>query len=104
MALIDLGDDDGPVWVHDGTMLTVMASLVPLNALLALQPGRALRIWRNGIYGEDMSRSQVYYVVAHDDAKGRLLLHNDHVMVDWPSYSETPARLAAPSLHRSRIV
>jgi cholesterol oxidase len=22
MALIDLGDEHGPVWVHDGTMLT----------------------------------------------------------------------------------
>ncbi len=103
MALIDLGDDDGPVWVHDGTMLTVMASLVPLNALLALEPGRALRIWRTGIYGEDMSRSQVYYVVAHDDAKGRLILHNDHVMVDWPSYSETPALLKAEEKVKAMI-
>ena len=29
MALIDLGDEHGPLWVHDGTMLTMMAALSP---------------------------------------------------------------------------
>ena len=55
MALIDLGNE--PVWVHDGTMLSVMAALTPLSALLTLQPGRALRIMRNGIYGKEQSAS-----------------------------------------------
>ena len=74
MALIDLGDEHGPVWVHDGTMMALMAALAPLEALLQLKLGNAFRLLKQGIYGDEMSRSQILYVVAHDDASGRLRL------------------------------
>ena len=95
MALIDLGDEQGPLWVHDGTMLTMMAALAPLKDLLKLNVGRAVRLLKQGIYGEELSRSQILYVVTHDDASGRLRLQNDHVVVDWPGYSDAPARVRA---------
>jgi cholesterol oxidase len=95
MALIDLGDEDGPLWVHDGTMLTMMAALAPLKDLLELKVGGALQLLTQGIYGDRLSRSQILYVVAHDDASGRLQLQNDHVVVDWPNYSTAPERLRA---------
>ena len=41
MALIDLSDEDGPLWVHDGTMLTMMAALAPIKDLLELKLGGA---------------------------------------------------------------
>ena len=90
MALIDLGDEHGPLWVHDGTMMALMASLAPVENLLKLKIWNALRILKEGIYGDEMSRSQILYIVAHDDASGRLRLQNDHVVVDWPGYSEAP--------------
>jgi cholesterol oxidase len=95
MALIDLGDEHGPIWVHDGTMLTMMAALAPLEQLLQLKIGKAFRLWREGVYGDELGRSQILYVVAQDDASGRLRLHNDHVMVDWPGYSDAPDRVRA---------
>jgi cholesterol oxidase len=95
MALIDLGDEDGPLWVHDGTMLTMMAALAPLKDFLELKFGGALQLLTQGIYGDRLSRSQILYVVAHDDASGRLRLQNDHVVVDWPNYSTAPERLRA---------
>ncbi|MEI9899069.1 MAG: hypothetical protein WDN31_01950 [Hyphomicrobium sp.] len=55
MALIDLGDENGPVWVHDGTMLTLMAALAPLKELLELKIGEAFRLLRQGVYGEKLS-------------------------------------------------
>ncbi len=70
MALIDLGDEDGPLWVHDGTMLTMMAHLAPMKDLLDLRFSRAMRVFKQGIYGDQLSRAQLYYVVAHDDASG----------------------------------
>jgi cholesterol oxidase len=103
MALIDLGDELGPVWVHDGTMLTVMAALAPLDALLQLKVGEALRLFKEGIYGDQMSRSQILYIVAHDDASGRLRLRNDHVMVDWPGYSDAPERVRAEQKVKAMI-
>ena len=95
MALIDLGDEHGPIWVHDGTMLALMAALAPLENLLKLKVWNALRLLKEGIYGDEMSRSQILYVVAHDDASGRLRLQNNHVVVDWPGYSDAPERVRA---------
>ena len=103
MALIDLGDEHGPVWVHDGTMLTVMAALAPLRELLQLKVGEALRLLKQGIYGDQLSRSQMFYVVAHDDASGRLRLQNDHVVVDWPNYSDAPERVRAEQKVKAMI-
>ena len=50
-----------------------------------------------------MSRSQILYVVAHDDASGRLRLQNDHVMVDWPGYSDAPERVRAEQKVKAMI-
>jgi cholesterol oxidase len=95
MALIDLGDEDGPLWVHDGSMMAVMAALAPLEQFLKLKIWTALRLLKQGVYGDEMSRSQILYIVAHDDASGRLRLQNDRVIVDWPSYSDAPERVRA---------
>ncbi len=103
MALIDLGDEHGPLWVHDGTMLTEMAALAPLESLLRLRVGEAFRLWREGIYGKELSRSQTLYVVSHDDASGRLRLQNDHIVVDWPGYSGAPERLRAEQKVKAMI-
>ena len=103
MALIDLGDEHGPLWVHDGTMLTMMAALAPLENLLKLKIGNAFRLLKEGIYGDELSRSQILYVVAHDDASGRLRLQKDHVVVDWPGYSDAPERVRAEQKVKAMI-
>lgn len=103
MALIDLGDENGPLWVHDGTMLTMMAALAPIRNMLQLNARKAFRQLKGGVYGDEMSRTQLLYVVAHDDASGRLQLHNDHVVVDWPGYSDAPERVRAEQKVRAMI-
>ncbi len=103
MALIDLGDEHGPLWVHDGTMMALMAKFAPLENLAKLQLRSALRVSREGIYGDEMSRSQILYIVAHDDASGRLRLQKDRVVVDWPGYSTAPARVRAEQKVKAMI-
>jgi len=103
MALIDLGDEDGPVWVHDGTMLTMMAALAPLKNFLQLKIRRAVNLIKDGIYGDRMGRTQLFYVVAHDDARGRLRLENDQIIVDWPDYSNAPERVRAEKKVKAMI-
>ena len=63
----------------------------------------AFRLLKQGIYGDEMSRSQILYVVAHDDASGRLRLQNDHVVVDWPGYSDAPERVRAEQKVKAMI-
>ena len=92
-AAIDLSDTDGPLWVHDGTMLTTMARLAPLKNMLQLNFRKAFRELRHGIYAADLSRTQLLYVVAYDNASGELRLKNDRVCVEWPDYSDAPERL-----------
>ena len=103
MALIDLGDEHGPLWVHDGTMMALMASLAPLENLLTLRIGNAFRMLKEGIYGNEQSRSQILYIVAHDDASGSLRLQKDRVVVDWPDYSQAPERVRAEQRVKAMI-
>lgn len=103
MAMIDLGDHDGPVWVHDGTMLTMMAALAPVKNLLQGKLRRAFRQMRQGIYGAETSRTQLFYVVGHDDASGRLKLAGERVTVDWPGYSRAPERMRAEAKVKAMI-
>ncbi|MEO1649915.1 MAG: GMC family oxidoreductase N-terminal domain-containing protein [Pseudomonadota bacterium] len=103
MALIDAGDPGAPVWVHDGTMLTVMASLAPLKAMLEFRPGRLMRLARGGRYGDELARTQVYYIVSQDDGAGELKLQRDRVVVDWPDYSKAPARVEAERRVRDMV-
>src|SRR4029078_638726 len=84
-------------------MLTMMAALPPLKDFLERKFGGALQLLTQGIYGDEMSRSQILYVVAHDDASGRLRLQNDHVMVDWPGYSNAPQRVQAEQKVKAMI-
>lgn len=103
MALVDLTDEDGPLFLHDGTMLTMMARLSPYKELLRGKIARAMRIFRGGPYGDEMSRVQIFYIVSHDDASGRLYLQNDRVVVDWPGYSGAALRLRAESKVRAIV-
>jgi cholesterol oxidase len=57
--------------------------------------GTSLRLLKQGIYGDEMSRSQIIYIVAHDDSSGRIRLQNDRAVVDWPGYSNAPERVRA---------
>src|SRR4029453_8246430 len=41
--------------------------------------------------------------VAQDDASGRLRLQNDHVMVDWPGYSDARERVRAEQKVRAMV-
>ena len=103
MAAIDLGDERGPMWLHDGTMLTMMAALAPFKELLRLRLARAWRMFRGGAHGDELSRTQVFYIVSHDDASGVLRLSKDQVIVDWPGYSKAPERLWAEQKARAVI-
>lgn len=103
MAWINLGDEQGPLCVHDGTMLKMMAALAPLENVLKLKIGTAFRLLRQGVFGDEMSRSQILYIVSHDDASGRLVLQNDRVFVDWPGYSNAPERLRAEQKVKAMI-
>lgn len=103
MALFNLGDEDTPIWIHDGTMMSVMAHIAPLKALLQLQFSRAWRLIKGGVYGDEQSRTLIFYIVSHDDAGGTLRLHNNHVYVDWPEFSASPSRVAAEQKAREMI-
>ena len=80
-----------------------MAALAPLENLLKLKVWNALRLMRQGIYGDEMSRSQILYIVAHDDSSGRLRLQKDRVVVDWPGYSAAPERVRAEQKVKAMI-
>jgi cholesterol oxidase len=46
---------------------------------------------------------QIFYVVGHDDASGRVRLHRDQAIVDWPGYSTAPKRVNAENKIRAIV-
>src|SRR5262249_7627041 len=52
MALIDLGDENGPLWVHDGTMMALMAALAPLENLMKFKLWASLRLLKQALFGD----------------------------------------------------
>lgn len=103
MSFLDLGDERGPLCLHEGTMLSVMAALAPFKAILGFDFRRAVRLLSGGVYGDEQARTQIYYLVGYDNADGQLRLHKDNVVVDWPEYSKDPARVAAEKKVKSII-
>src|SRR5262249_42108011 len=59
MALIDLGDEHGPVWVHDGTMMALMAALAAFENLLKLKIWNCVGLLKGGISGTERNRSEM---------------------------------------------
>jgi len=59
--------------------------------------------FKGGIYGDEQSRVLTLYVVAHDDAKGRLELHKGNVIVNWPDYSQSSGLAVAEQKVRAMI-
>ena len=102
-SMIDLGDELGPACIHDGSMLTMMARLAPYKEALNLCFDRAWRLLRGGVYGDEQSRDLILYIVAHDDASGRLKLHKGRVIVDWPDYSKSAGLVAAQTKAQAMI-
>jgi cholesterol oxidase len=70
--------------IQDGTMLPLMAALSPLKALTELRLIRWAKQLIDGPYGGIRARTQVYYIVTHDDAAGEMSLVNDRLVVAWP--------------------
>ncbi len=104
IAMIDLRDESGSVMmVQDGAMPTMMAALAPVKALMERRFGRALELFRGGIYCDALNKTQVYYIVGHDDAGGRLALHKDRITIDWPEYSNSARRVAAEEKVKAMI-
>lgn len=103
MAWFDLGEGSAPLSMHDGTMLTMMAGISPYKELLQGGFARAFRLMRGGIYGDEQSRAQIFYLVGRDDARGSVRLHKGNVVVDWPEYSDCPDRIAAEKKAKAMI-
>lgn len=70
--------------IQDGTMLPIMATLGPLKALTELRLMRWAKQLVDGPYAGIRARTQVYYVVTHDDAAGEMSLVNDRLVFAWP--------------------
>jgi cholesterol oxidase len=70
--------------IQDGTMLPVMAKLGPLKALTELRLTRWAKQLIDGPYAGIRAHTQVYYVMAEDDAAGEMSLVNDRLVVSWP--------------------
>ena len=101
IGMISLQDNDQPqsqIKLQAGTMITLMAALAPLKSLLRGKPLRALKILLNGAYKGVLTKTQCFYIVGHDDAKGQLVMKKDRAVLEWPHVADQPVFNCAKKL------
>ena len=96
--IIDDADDlaRGMV-VQEGVLPSAVGPLLPVFFVPGGRLLGAAHALLKGVYDGPLARTQTYFVVSHDDAKGRIVLKDGRAVIDWPGVMQQPvyARLDA---------
>lgn len=82
--------EDSPVRLQGGTMMLLMAMLAPFKSLMRGKLLRALKMVFKAVSKGPLGRTQCFYIVGHDDARGELRFERDRVVLDWPDVQQQP--------------
>ena len=83
-------DLDRSMIVQEGVLPSALAPLLPVFFIAG---GRLLGAAQNlikGVYHGPLSHLHTFFVVSHDDAKGRIRLDNGSANIDWPGVGTEP--------------
>ena len=90
IELPDARDLDRSMIVQEGVLPSALAPLLPIFFIAG---GRLLGAAQNlikGVYHGPLSHLHTFFVVSHDDAKGRIRLDNGSANIDWPGAGTEP--------------
>ncbi len=90
IELPDGSDLDQSMIIQEGVLPSALAPLLPVFFVSGGRILGAAQSLIKGVYQGPLSRLQTFFVVSHDDAKGRLVLDKDSLQVHWPKVGEQP--------------
>jgi cholesterol oxidase len=90
---IELTDDgrlDHSMFIQEGVLPSALAPLLPVFFISGGRLLGAAQSLIKGVYQGPLSSLHTFFVVSHDEAKGRIRLDQDRVQIEWPDVAEQP--------------
>jgi cholesterol oxidase len=90
IELPDAADLDRSMILQEGVMPSALAPLLPVFFIAGGRLLGAAQSLIKGVYQGPLSHLHTFFVVSHDDAKGRISLDNGSARVHWPGAGTEP--------------
>jgi cholesterol oxidase len=90
IELPDHGDFDHSMIIQEGVLPSALAPLLPVFFISGGRILGAAHSLIKGVYQGPLSHLHTFFVVSHDDAKGRLKLDNGSLQLNWPNVADQP--------------
>ena len=90
IELEDGSDLDRSMIIQEGVLPSALAPLLPVFFLAGGRLLGAAQSLIKGVYQGPLSHLHTFFVVSHDDARGRIALDNGRAQVRWPGVAEQP--------------
>jgi cholesterol oxidase len=76
--------------VQEGVMPSALAPLLPVFFIAGGRLLGAAQSLIKGVYHGPLSHLHTFFVVSHDEARGRITLDNGNAKVEWPGVADEP--------------
>jgi cholesterol oxidase len=90
IELPDARDLDRSMIVQEGVLPSALAPLLPVFFIAGGRLLGAAQSLIKGVYHGPLSHLHTFFVVSHDEARGRITLDNGNAKVEWPGVGEEP--------------
>jgi cholesterol oxidase len=90
IELTDDADLDRSMFIQEGVLPSALAPLLPVFFISGGRLLGAAQSLIKGVYRGPLQQLYTFFVVSHDDAKGRIRLENGGPAIDWPNVGEQP--------------
>ncbi|GAB4232358.1 MAG: hypothetical protein Kow0032_15030 [Methyloligellaceae bacterium] len=79
---------DEALYLQEGVLPSSLAPLLPVAFIPGGRLLGAAQSLIKGVYKGPFARLHTFFVVSHDEAKGRIVLEDDRIDIDWPGVGE----------------
>jgi cholesterol oxidase len=90
IELHDHGRLDHSMFIQEGVLPSALAPLLPVFFISGGRLLGAAQTLIKGVYQGPLQNLHTFFVVSHDDAKGRIRLENGKSQIDWPNVADQP--------------
>ena len=90
IELNDGNEFNQSMFIQEGVLPSALAPLLPVFFVSGGRLLGAAQTLIKGVYQGPLQNLYTFFVVSHDEAKGRIRLENDRVHIDWPDVAEQP--------------
>jgi cholesterol oxidase len=81
---------DRSMFIQEGVMPSALAPLLPVFFISGGKLIGAAQTLIKGVYQGPLQSLYTFFVVSHDDARGRIRLENGKAQIDWPNVADQP--------------